>query len=172
MAEKMKTKYMKYSRDPDILNILLLIVVVIDPRYKLFFQIGRFLKFLILIWQLCYKINYSLVWNLCLSSGGMEGIQSESQETHSSDHYGYCQFLQSTESSGCITDRYGYNQFLQSSGPMKSELDKILGGILRDRGFGYSTLVDFKFWMIFGSCKYCKRCVGYTCHHCGFWVNI
>ena len=61
MAGKMKTKYTKCWGDLDILNILLLIVVVIDPRYKLFFQIGRFLKFLILIWQLCYKRNYSLV---------------------------------------------------------------------------------------------------------------
>ncbi|KAH1249429.1 hypothetical protein GmHk_05G012776 [Glycine max] len=55
----------------------------------------------------CYNAEQiSQVFDFNLATiGGMEGIQSESQETHSSDHYGYCQFLQSTESSGCITDQ-------------------------------------------------------------------
>lgn len=147
MVEKMKTKYMKYQGDHDILNILLLIVVVLDPRYKLIFA----------NWQISQVSDCDLATMLqkklfsCVKylfeeySDRMEWIQSESHETQSSecyghhqflqstvsngcsiDRYSYHQFLQSTESSGCSIDHYSYRQFLESSGPIKSELDKYM----------------------------------------------
>ncbi|KAL2330892.1 hypothetical protein Fmac_018473 [Flemingia macrophylla] len=127
MAEKVKRKYDKYWGNPESLNMLLLIAVVLDPRYKLIF----------VNWQISQVFNYDVATQLkgklesCLKSlfeeyrhEMGEGLQGDSQSSGcSNDRYGYRQFLQSGE---CSNDRYGYHEFLQSSGPNKYELSKYL----------------------------------------------
>ncbi|KAL2329942.1 hypothetical protein Fmac_017523 [Flemingia macrophylla] len=110
----MKRKYDKYWGNPESLNMLLLIAVVLNPQYKLIF----------VNWQISQVFNYDVAIQLkgklesCLKSlfeeyrhEMGEGLQGESQ---------------SSSYSRCNNDRYRYHQFLQSSGPNKSELSKYL----------------------------------------------
>jgi len=107
-AEGMKMKYDKYWGDPNSLNMLLLIALVLDPRHKLKF----------IIWYAdnhfgsdeakCFKDQVYSSFNLLFNeySGRIGESSASSQENRS-------------QGSG-ISDPYGFNRFYESSGSTKS----------------------------------------------------
>lgn len=119
MAKNMKKKYDKYWGNPNNLNMLLLIALVLDPRHKV-----KFVNW-------CANQNYNgeeatyLVDKLksCLNSlfeeynGGLEVSHTNSKE-------------------GGYNDPYGFNKFYQSSecNKFESELTKYLDEALESRG--------------------------------------
>lgn len=134
IAEKMKVKYDKYWGNPDKLNMLLLIAVVLDPRYKLKFT----------SWQIsenfssleASKLNKKL--ESCLNelfeeySGEGMGSQSDSQLTP---------FISDERTP---KSRYGFDRFLQSTGTkssVQSELSKYL-----EESFEPHTGLDILNW--------------------------
>ena len=107
-AEGMKMKYDKYWGDPNSLNMLLLIALVLDPRHKLKF----------IIWYVdnhfgsdeakCFKDQVYSSFNLLFNEyNGRIGESSASSQENRSQGSG-------------ISDPYGLNPFYESSGSTRS----------------------------------------------------
>nr|KYP37109.1 Putative AC transposase [Cajanus cajan] len=114
MAENMKKKYEKYWGNPDRLNMLLLIALVLHPRYKL-----KFMHWLInqsfdgvVASNLKDKVESSIRLLFEKYNGGRIEFEANSQEARLNEE--------------ASDDPYGYNQFFKSTGSHKSELSKYL----------------------------------------------
>ncbi|KAJ1421346.1 Ribonuclease H-like superfamily [Sesbania bispinosa] len=115
MAQKMKTKYDKYWGNPDKLNMLLLIALVLDPRYKM-----KFIQFLIN--QTFDSDDTSNLKNnveACLTSlveeynGGVPDFEADSQKARLNEE--------------AADDPIEFSQFYDSAGCNKTELDWLKG---------------------------------------------
>ncbi|KAJ1431304.1 hAT-like transposase, RNase-H fold [Sesbania bispinosa] len=110
MGQKMKTKYEKYWGNPDKLNMLLLIALVLDPRYKM-----KFINWLInLNFDSDDASNLRNNVEACLTSlveeynGGILDFEADSQEARLNEEG--------------VDDPFELNQFYDTDGCDKTKL--------------------------------------------------